>query len=375
MNKYYAIGMVALLVVVAALPVYAYLEPYRLTAAQDSLRRQFVAEGATLYVDNCIHCHGATGEGVGPMPPLNNPALASANHDIIYDTIAHSPHGTAMSAWHLDEGGALSSFQVEGLVTLIMDADWGRVAALAAQAGYEPPDPDPPAPEVQLATMEATGEDPHECQACHEEPAVHADRFGLNCSRCHTLEAWKPAYLTRHTFFLDHGDEGKLACATCHTETYADNTCYGCHDHDPAEMEVAHAAEEIYDLDGCAECHPTGQADEAAQLGYGLSGQAAVGGDNGRGGAEDALEDAISQATPEAEAPALDAGEAGQDAGEESVEAEDAGAGSPDAGATAVEEPDADAGEVDHSGQAQPVAPASSGATSPHAGGDHGKGQ
>ena len=94
-----------------------------------------------------------------------------------------------------------------------------------------------------------------------------------------------------------------------------------------------------------------------------------MGGDNGRGGAEDALEDSISQATPEAEAPALDAGEAGQeDAGEEPLEAEDAGA-------TAVEEPDADAGEVDHSGQAQPVAPASSGATSPHAGGDHGKGQ
>jgi mono/diheme cytochrome c family protein len=285
MNKYVAIGIIALLIVVAALPVYALLEPYRMDVAQASLRQRFVAEGAGLYVANCVHCHGVDGGGIGPMPALNNPALATVDREVLYDTIAHSPHGTAMAAWHVDEGGILSGYQVEGLVSLITNADWGRVEALAAK--HRVVIPTPVAPMEELATMEAsTGEvlDPHECRACHEEPAVHADRFGLNCSRCHTLQAWKPAQLTRHVFYLDHGDGGKLACQTCHTESYAGHTCYGCHDHDPGEMQAAHATEEIYAYDNCAECHPTGEAGEAARLGYGLSGQASNAGDNGRGG-------------------------------------------------------------------------------------------
>ena len=282
MSKYMATGILALVILVAALPVYAVLEQVRMDGAQQALRQQFVAEGADMYVTYCARCHGAGGEGIGPMPALNNPALAQADRDILYATIAHAPHGTAMSAWHVDEGGALSSYQVEGLVTLITNGVWERAEMLSAERGFVVPTP--AAPEVQLATMEATGEDPHECQACHEEPDVHANRFGLNCSRCHTLDAWKPAYLTRHTFYLDHGGEGKLACQTCHADSYATNTCYGCHDHEPGDMEVAHAQEEIYEFDDCAECHPTGQEDEAARLGYGLSGQASNAVDDGRGG-------------------------------------------------------------------------------------------
>jgi mono/diheme cytochrome c family protein len=272
MKRYNAIGLVALLVLIAAFPLYAYLEPGRMDDAQAVLRQEFVAEGATIYVENCAACHGAEGEGLGAMPALNNPALASADHDLLYATIAHSPHGTIMSAWHTDEGGRLNSLQVESLVALIMNGGWSGARDLAVARGFS--SPTPVAPEVELAMMESGEGDPHECQACHEEPAVHAERFGLNCSRCHTLQAWKPALLTRHTFFLDHGDEGRVACQTCHTENYAQNTCYGCHDHEPEQMETAHLQEEITEMDSCTECHPTGQEGEAARLGYGLSGQA-----------------------------------------------------------------------------------------------------
>jgi hypothetical protein len=116
-------------------------------------------------------------------------------------------------------------------------------------------------------------EDPHECRACHEEPEVHAERFGFNCSRCHTLDAWKPALLLRHTFALDHGDKGQVACQTCHTTTYFENTCYGCHDHEVADMKAVHEAEGISELEPCSECHPTGVSGEAERLGYGLGGR------------------------------------------------------------------------------------------------------
>jgi mono/diheme cytochrome c family protein len=271
MNKYTVVSLAALLVVVAALPVYALLEAGRMEGAQTALAERYVAEGADMYVENCASCHGADGKGIGAMPALNNPGLAKADREVLYDTIAHSPHGTVMAAWHVDEGGSLNSFQVEGLVTLIMNADWTEVSRLATVKGFREPAAGDAA--ADLAVMEGSGEDPHECRACHEEPSVHAERFGLNCSRCHTLEAWKPALLLRHTFALDHGGQGQVACQTCHTESYATNICYGCHDHEAAEMQAVHEAEGIVDLEPCAECHPTGASGEARELGYGLGEQ------------------------------------------------------------------------------------------------------
>ncbi len=97
------------------------------------------------------------------------------------------------------------------------------------------------------------------CQDCHEEPEVHAGAFGLDCVRCHTETAWTPAQLTRHTFPLDHGDEGKIACETCHVATYVEYTCYNCHEHDIEETRQKHIEEEIIEFDDCTECHPTGE--------------------------------------------------------------------------------------------------------------------
>lgn len=120
-----------------------------------------------------------------------------------------------------------------------------------------------------------------DCVACHEDPEVHAGQFGLDCARCHTAAAWVPAQLTRHTFRLDHGEEGEVACETCHADTYVVYTCYGCHDHQPGEMRAAHEREEIAEFEACHECHPTGQPGETArgELGVGIDG----GGGSGHG--------------------------------------------------------------------------------------------
>lgn len=272
MNKYDLIAVLALVVLVASLPVYAVLEQPRMERAQTQFEQEFMANGVQLYVNNCVTCHGPTGQGLGAMPALNNPALAGADREVLYNTIAHPPHGTAMSAWHVDEGGILQGYQVEGLVTLIKNGDWSSVEGAMDTRTMALPSL---ASEADLMALGLSEEmDPHECRACHEEPEVHAERFGLDCSRCHTLQVWKPALLLRHVFFLDHGDQGQVACQTCHTETYAGHTCYECHDHDPGQMQAVHFEELIYDFDACAQCHPTGVEGEAARLGYGLSGQA-----------------------------------------------------------------------------------------------------
>lgn len=301
MNKYYAIGLIALLVLVAVLPMYALREAGRMEAAEAAFMEQYVADGALMYVENCLSCHGASGEGIGAMPALNSPALARADAGLLYRIIAYSPHGTTMAAWHVEEGGVLSAYQVKALVALIQSEEWSQASQVAAVKGIVPPAPARPvpkavevldrmaaersdvppnfiSPEVRAAYFgEVPREDPHACSACHEEPDVHAGQFGLECARCHGLAAWQPALLTRHVFELDHGGEGQVACETCHTDNYYEHTCYGCHDHQPAEMQTAHAAEGIYEYEGCIQCHPTGQPGEGEQFQRVLARQGEVG--------------------------------------------------------------------------------------------------
>jgi hypothetical protein len=124
--------------------------------------------------------------------------------------------------------------------------------------------------ECHLDQVEA--ETPRACRACHEDPTVHAGQFGLDCARCHTSAGWTPAQLTRHTFRLDHGDRGTLACETCHIDAYVEHTCYGCHDHTAQQMEQIHLAEGLAEYGSCAACHPTGQPDEARIMMNGNSG-------------------------------------------------------------------------------------------------------
>lgn len=117
-------------------------------------------------------------------------------------------------------------------------------------------------------------ESPRDCITCHEDPEIHAGVFGTDCVRCHTTDAWSPAYLTGHTFFLNHGAEENNECETCHVENYESVSCYdGCHDHKRNEMARVHEAEGYSEKEyaDCKSCHPTGIVGEADKLRNGYS--------------------------------------------------------------------------------------------------------
>ncbi len=106
---------------------------------------------------------------------------------------------------------------------------------------------------------------PTQCSNCHAEPEIHAGYFGIQCENCHTTDAWAPAKMKSHTFPLDHGDQGVIACDVCHVTRYTEYACYGCHEHQPEEIVDKHQEEGITGarFEDCMACHPDGLEREA----------------------------------------------------------------------------------------------------------------
>jgi hypothetical protein len=109
---------------------------------------------------------------------------------------------------------------------------------------------------LQKATRE-------QCQDCHKSPAdsLHQQITG-NCSQCHTQEKWTPATFDHNKHFeLDHDHNAR--CVTCHLgNDYKRYTCYGCHEHTPANIRRKHIEEGIRDFDNCVECHRNANEDD-----------------------------------------------------------------------------------------------------------------
>ncbi|MDP4301197.1 cytochrome c3 family protein [Leptothrix discophora] len=94
------------------------------------------------------------------------------------------------------------------------------------------------------------------CGSCHRAPEDRLHRkVGGDCGACHSQEAWKPATFEHDRHFVLDRDHD-VACVTCHVgNDYARYTCYGCHEHTPANVRAEHEEEGIRDFADCVECH------------------------------------------------------------------------------------------------------------------------
>lgn len=100
------------------------------------------------------------------------------------------------------------------------------------------------------------------CEGCHREPDEHLGQFGTDCAGCHTTTAWLPAgYNGPHTFPMEHEGAGG-DCQLCHPSSLTTYTCYGCHEHNEAEVRSEHLEEGISNFQDCMECHPSGREHE-----------------------------------------------------------------------------------------------------------------
>ena len=92
---------------------------------------------------------------------------------------------------------------------------------------------------------------PTQCVACHRTDDAHKGQFGLDCVRCHTVQAWKPAHFDHsQTGFRLQGAHIQATCTQCHVNGQFKGTpteCVACH-----RTDDAHSGQ--FGLD-CARCH------------------------------------------------------------------------------------------------------------------------
>jgi hypothetical protein len=107
---------------------------------------------------------------------------------------------------------------------------------------------------------------PTTCIGCHRADDEHRGEFGTDCASCHSTTRWEGATFAHEVFPLDHGEDGIIACKTCHEDAsnYKSYTCYNCHEHSRARVAAEHRGEvDTADLDDCVRCHEGGRdADE-----------------------------------------------------------------------------------------------------------------
>lgn len=95
-----------------------------------------------------------------------------------------------------------------------------------------------------------------QCSSCHMAPsnALHK-KLQVSCAQCHSSQAWKPATFEHNKLFVLDNDHN-APCAICHVaNNFAKYTCYGCHEHTPANITRKHVKEGINNFENCVECH------------------------------------------------------------------------------------------------------------------------
>jgi mono/diheme cytochrome c family protein len=112
-------GVVVLLLLVIAFPLYKAVESTRRADALASERAALIASGRQLWSLNCTSCHGMNGEGVD-APALNSQQfLSGVTDEQMHGIIAGGVPGTEMPAWWNEYGGPLTDEQIAAVVAYV----------------------------------------------------------------------------------------------------------------------------------------------------------------------------------------------------------------------------------------------------------------
>ena len=165
-------------IIVAVLGFILMAEPTRIETASQQVINGQISDAMAIYAENCALCHGIAGEGIGTNPPLNSEGLRGMDSIDLYKTISRGRYNTAMPAWEDTEGGPLTEYQVNELVTFIQYADWQVTSDMVVNMGLAPLIPFTTEPDPELITEVAALPN-------GEVLAQALTTFSAQCVSCH----------------------------------------------------------------------------------------------------------------------------------------------------------------------------------------------
>ncbi len=118
-NRVMWAGVVLLIAMAAAFPLYLLYEPASREDARAAQLASLVTEGESIWSFSCASCHGETGAG-NSAPALNSQQfLQSASDEQIQLLVSVGVPGTAMSAFSQDFAGPMTSEQIKAVTTFL----------------------------------------------------------------------------------------------------------------------------------------------------------------------------------------------------------------------------------------------------------------
>lgn len=119
LDRYLTWGLVFMVVLLVAFPLYRLREPTLRADAKAEQQQNYEKTGGELFSTNCASCHGKQATG-GTAPTLNSKQFLSTTTDNqIALIVTGGVSGSSMSAWSLDYGGSLTDEQIRQMVTYL----------------------------------------------------------------------------------------------------------------------------------------------------------------------------------------------------------------------------------------------------------------
>jgi mono/diheme cytochrome c family protein len=119
LDRYLAVGLVFMALLVAGFIAYRVREPSLRSDAAAQQQRSYEQIGKDLFATNCASCHGKDAKG-GSAPVLDAKQFLSATtDDQIHGIVSGGISGTEMPAWGLAFGGTMTDEQIQQITTYL----------------------------------------------------------------------------------------------------------------------------------------------------------------------------------------------------------------------------------------------------------------
>ncbi len=209
-------GVILLVIITVALPLYWILEPNRQAGAQTAMDEQFIEWGSRLFAPtadggfNCAGCHGgmsgaggeapynltdpATGEvtAVNWKAPALNTIMYKFSEDEVEFILVYGRPFSPMSPWGTEGGGPMNDQQIDTLVSYLWsiqipreDCGPGEDDPLSCATGHLPSDIQG---DIDTAAMQGVADGTYES---YGEALFNLELASgaYSCARCHT-QGW-----------------------------------------------------------------------------------------------------------------------------------------------------------------------------------------